>query len=114
VCDRYIFSSLAYQTLDPDIDADWVALANSGCAVPDLTIFVDVPVPVCLERIGTRTDERTIYEREDRLHAILDNYRKLMDFYRGRYGRLVTVDGTPAVEQVHAAVVAELDAPRQR
>jgi dTMP kinase len=108
VCDRYIFSSMAYQTLDAEISAEWVAQTNAGCAIPDLTVFIDVPVEVCLQRIRTRNGDRTLYERDDRLRAILDNYRRLMEFYRSRYGRLVTVDGTAPPGEVHSAVVAQL------
>lgn len=112
VCDRYILSSIAYQTLDPDIDAGWVAEANHGCAVPDLTVFVDVPVAECLRRIHARAEDRTIYEREDRLETILANYRRHAAFYEERYGRLVTVDGTAPVEAVHAAIVEVVESDR--
>jgi dTMP kinase len=105
VCDRYLLSSIAYQTLDPDISAEWVAEVNHGCAVPDLTIFVDVPVAECLQRIHARAEDRTIYEREDRLQTILANYRRHAPFYQQHFGRLATVDGTASVEAVHGAIV---------
>ena len=108
VCDRYIYSSLAYQTLDPSIDAAWVAGVNQGCAIPRVTFFLDVPVDVCLERIAARSDDRTIYERRDHLETIHQNYEKLKSFYEQHYGRLVVIDGTPAPERVHDAVVAAL------
>ncbi len=108
VCDRYIFSSFAYQTLDPGIEAEWVAGANDGCAVPDLTLFLDVPVDICLERISARNESPSLYERKDRLQTIHDNYLRLTGFYEQRYGRLITIDGTASPDDVHAAIVAAL------
>lgn len=108
VCDRYIFSSFAYQTLDPDITAEWVAGANSGCATPDLTLFLDVPVDVCLARISARNETPSLYERKDRLQTIHDNYRRLAGFYEQHYGRLITIDGTASPDEVHAAIIAAL------
>jgi len=108
VCDRYIYSSLAYQTLDPSIDAEWVARVNDGCAVPRVTFFLEVPVDICLQRISARNDDRTIYERQDHLETIHRNYETLKSFYERRYGELVTIDGTLPPERVHAAIVAAL------
>jgi dTMP kinase len=108
ICDRYVFSSIAYQTLDPDISAEWVHEVNRGCALPDMTIFVDVPVDVCLSRIASRAGGRTIYERTDRLETIFHNYQRLFDFYRQHYGTLVTIDGTLSPDEVHEAIIAAL------
>jgi dTMP kinase len=109
ICDRYVFSSIAYQTLDPSLSAEWVVESNRGCAVPDITLFVDVPVDTCLERIAARNEGRTIYESGERLRTILDNYRRLIDFYQRHYGKLITIDGTPSPDDVHAAILTAID-----
>ena len=62
LCDRYIFSSMAYQTLDPSISAEWVREINRGCAVPDVTFFLSVSAAECLRRISSRDEKATIYE----------------------------------------------------
>jgi len=111
ICDRYVFSSLAYQTLDDALTPEWVAEANRGCAVPDLTLLLDVSVDVCLERIAARDDGRTIYERRDLLTRIAANYEKLRAFYTSRFGELVVIDGAAPPDAVHAAV---RDALRER
>ncbi len=106
VCDRYALSSMAYQALDPAIDPDWVVAINRGAAAPDLTIFVDVPVTMCLERLAARGDAASIYERRDLLERIAHNYRALADRYRAAFGPLEVVDGTPDADTVAAAVAA--------
>lgn len=108
VCDRYIYSSLAYQTLDPAIAPDWVVEINSGCAVPDLTLFVSVPVDTCMKRIAARGDEGTVYERRDFLETIHRNYARLRGLYEDRFGTTVDVDGTLSRDAVHAEIVAAI------
>ena len=111
ICDRYVFSSLAYQTLDAAIKPEWVVEINRGCAVPDLTIFLDVPVDVCLQRLSRRAGAAAIYETKELLEAIAQNYATLFRRYEKEYGRLVRLDGTRRVEDVQAEIVraAQLD-----
>ncbi len=105
ICDRYVFSSMAYQTLDASITPEWVVEINRGCAVPDLTIFLDVPVDECLKRLSGRPGAAAIYETRTLLEAIARNYDALMSTYEERYGQLVRVDGTRGVDDVQAAIV---------
>ncbi|HEU4930187.1 MAG TPA: dTMP kinase [Candidatus Krumholzibacteria bacterium] len=104
VCDRYVFSSLAYQTLDASIKPQWVVEINRGCAIPDLTIFLDVPVKVCLERLSARVGAAAIYETKPLLEAVSKNYHELLPLYEANYGRVVRLDGTRSIEDVHAAI----------
>jgi dTMP kinase len=104
VCDRYLFSSMAYQTLDSSITGEWVIGVNEGCAIPHLTLFVAAPVDVCLARIGARKGEASIYESRLHLETIARNYERLLPLYEARFGRVVRVDGSRSVDDVHAAV----------
>lgn len=106
VCDRYIYSSLAYQTLDPEIAPEWVVDINRGCAVPDATLFISVPVDTCMERITARGDEGTVYERKDFLETIDRNYARLRGLYEDRFGTTIDIDGTQPPEAVHADLIA--------
>lgn len=108
VCDRYIFSSMAYQTLDPSIRGEWVIDVNQGCAVPDVTLFLATPVDVCLARVVARRGDTTIYENRSHLETIARNYEKLLPQYEASFGRVVRIDGTMSVDDVHAAVVAAI------
>jgi len=106
VCDRYVLSSMAYQSLDPGVSGEWVARVNQGCSIPDLTIFLDVPVDECLRRISARNEDSTIYERSDLLQRIAENYESLRGLYEEKFGPLLVIDGTGAAEEVHEAVVS--------
>ena len=109
VCDRYVLSSMAYQTLDPSMSGERVVDINRGCAVPHLTLFLSVPVDVCLERLGNRGDSPSIYEKGDFLRTIAGNYEELVNLYQSHFGELVTIDGTASPDEVHAACVSEVE-----
>lgn len=66
VCDRYYYSSFAYQGIDADLD--WVMSLNLGCPEiirPDLCIFLDVNIDICDDRIGKNRFSREIYENKE-------------------------------------------------
>lgn len=66
VCDRYYYSSFAYQGIDADID--WVMNLNLGCREimrPDLCIFLDADINSCDERIEKNRFGREIYENKE-------------------------------------------------
>jgi dTMP kinase len=104
VCDRYILSSLAYQTLDPGISAAWVIGVNAGCAIPDLTILLNVPVGECARRLKERRGTPTIYEKRSTLKAIDENYAAMIGPYRKKFGAVVTLDGTGTTEIVFGRI----------
>jgi dTMP kinase len=111
VCDRYVLSSMAYQSLDPAIPGERVVDLNRGCAVPDLTILLDVPVEVCLARLAARNQGRTIYEKSSVLRRIHENYAKLRPLYEEHFGEIASLDGTGTPEDIHRAVVELIGEP---
>jgi dTMP kinase len=108
VCDRYVLSSIAYQSLDRSIPPRRVIDVNQGCAVPDITFLLKVPVAECLARLARRNDTPTVYERKAKLDRIDRNYRAARKIYEKHFGPLVVIDGTASVEDVHAEIVEDL------
>ncbi len=92
VCDRYKYSSLAYQTID--VPGDLVATLNSGFDDPELVIFLDLPVDVGEQRLAART-RRDIYERLDFQEKVRERYLHVLEA-ASREVRVVTLDGTIA------------------
>jgi dTMP kinase len=109
ICDRYLLSSMAYQTLDSSITAEWVIDVNRGCAIPDLTLFVAVPVDVCLARINARKTDPSMYETRAELERVSANYEKMLSIYAKQFGRVVRIDGTQSMDDVHAAVISAVN-----
>jgi dTMP kinase len=98
VCDRYYLSSLAYQTLDASFT--WVHSINSRALRPDLTVFLEVPVQTCLERISTRQGERKeLFEREEALQRVRESYYRAIR-YLGKREWIQVVDGCVPIPHV--------------
>ena len=75
ICDRYYFSSYAYQGVHVPID--WVIEANSLSAEllrPDINIFIDISPELGIERINRGRDSVELYETLDNLRKVKDKY----------------------------------------
>ena len=72
IADRYFFSSIAYQSVECDFD--FVTMINSPFPYPELVIFVDTPVADCLSRIEKRGEEKELFDKEEFLTKVRNNY----------------------------------------
>ena len=75
LCDRYYFSSYAYQSVD--LPLEWVIGANRPCADllrPDATLFLDVDPELALERIARGRDHTELFETRERLTRTREQY----------------------------------------
>ncbi len=110
VCDRFADSTLAYQGYGRGMSLDALAqlhaFALDGC-VPEITLFLDIPLSVGFERIrgrqaadGSAPDrmERESQAFHARVHA---GYLELAEQYPERIQR---VDGTQSPDKVAAAI----------
>jgi dTMP kinase len=106
--DRYVLSSLAYQSLD--CDEAWVRAINARAPSPDLTLVLEVPVEVAFARVQRRmADGGGTEERFDALalqRRIAGHYRR----FRGEpgLGPVRVIDGDRPPEAVTAALVDAL------
>ena len=102
VCDRYVLSSLVYQSLD--LPLLWVESLNAHAPPADATVLLTAPVDVAMGRLSKRS-ERDVFETraiQERVHA---SYAALA----GRVGAVV-VSGDGAVDVVTDGIVRALDA----
>ena len=53
ICDRYVFSSLAYQGAS-GISLDWIQTINNAIIYPDLAIFIDVDPEKSMCRLNSK------------------------------------------------------------
>jgi dTMP kinase len=106
VSDRYVLSSLAYQAAT-GVDRAWVAAINARAVVPDVTIFVETPVEVCLERIARRSSRDELYHKGDLLRRVAAEYERLFESVAPT-GHLIRVSGTGSPDEVTGRVVGAL------
>lgn len=74
ICDRYIYSSLAYQGVECPLDK--VRELNQFPA-PQYLFFIDTPVDECIRRIASRGDTSELFDRHDFLEKVKSNYERL-------------------------------------
>jgi len=100
VCDRYVISSLAYQSLDTDLK--FVRTINEKAIAPDLTVFLRVRPEVAMTRIETTRTQRDSFEQLPLQKRIAAAYDKIIESWRD--GPVITVDGEEAVSTVTTKV----------
>lgn len=102
LCDRFIDSSLAYQGYARGLGIDQVYEINRfgiGNILPDLTIFIDVPPHIGLERVFNNVRKVDRLDLED-LHFHEKVYEGYMEVHKRFPERFVLVNGVNPIEQV--------------
>ena len=91
VCDRYVYSSLAYQG-SADLNVEWIAEINKYALKPDFAVFIDVAPEKVLQRINRR---KSVMEN-------LETQRKVREIYLKSVakGDLTRIDGDKPLEKV--------------
>jgi dTMP kinase len=105
VCDRFYDSTLAYQGYGQGADRGFIAEQTRLLGVrPDVTLVLDVPEAVALQRMRTRGGDVDRYERLDNaFHArVRTGFR---DIAAAEPDRCVLVDASGAIETVHTAIM---------
>lgn len=113
ICDRYYYSSLAYQGSETDFE--WVRAMNLGCPDirrPDLCIFLDVSPSICLDRISASRQSTEIYEKQELLEKFRDRFLYVFDMLKNS-DTIEIVDASRTVDEVaqdvYLAVKQQLD-----
>ena len=109
ICDRYYYSSLAYQGSETDFD--WVADMNLNCPEirrPDCCVFLDLTPEQSLARISAGRVSREIYEEESRLQAVRDKFYHVFELLRER-DTICVIDASGSVDEVAARVSAAVE-----
>lgn len=103
LCDRYFHSSLAYQ-------GNEAYELNKDFYHPEVLIFVDTPVDVCLSRIASRNGTREIYENKEKLENARRGYLEWIErlYPEGCGVKVIIVDGNKSVDEVCQDILDKL------
>jgi dTMP kinase len=99
ICDRYTYSSLAYQG-SGGLSVDWIKTINARALQPDFAIFIDVSPEKVIERL----------QRKKSVMETLETQQKVREVYL-RYvekGELISIDGDKPEEVVAATLIAKI------
>jgi dTMP kinase len=97
---RYYFSSLAYNCNNWE-EFEFVSQLNQKFPNPDLLIYLDLPIAVSLSRLSSRP-WREIYETEQKLRKVRQNYHKIFENYQGK---ILKLDGNKTINNIHQQIV---------
>jgi dTMP kinase len=109
ICDRYDYSSVAYQTVSGGGSEDvssWVLELNRHARRPDLTLVLDVDPEVAAARRDTRSGGPELYEVSEMQVELARFYGKIDELFAN--DRIVHVDADQDVEGVADAIWAEV------
>ena len=91
ICDRYIYSSLAYQG-SAGLSLDWIKTINARALQPDFSIFIDVSPEKVIERLQRKKSVMETLEIQQRVREVYLQYIKK--------GELIRVDGDKPKDSV--------------
>ena len=108
ICDRYCFSSYAYQ--GTHMSMDWVIAANAMSASilkADVNVFIDIDPEVSMERIATNRKTIEIYENLENQKKVKEKFFEAFD--RMKDGeKIFIVDGNRKPELIAQDIFEEL------
>lgn len=103
ICDRYLFSTLAFGKINCDLE--WLRQLNKHFLLPDLTIIFDIDPSECARRIAKSRIRFELFEEEEKLKKVLQNYRELA----GLYPNLYLIDANRERELILQEIVQKVD-----
>lgn len=101
ICSRYIYSSLAYQSLTEKYA--FIRHLNRHFPLPHFLFYIDLTPEECWQRIGTRVDKDRL-ERLDILQRVHRYYRRIIAEARRSETMVHTIDGTQHIDQIAEAI----------
>lgn len=105
ICDRYYYSSLAYQ--GSETDAGWVKNMNLDCPEirrPDVCVFLDLTPEQSMERINRNRVTREIFETKERLTRVREQFFRVFEELGDRENIRI-VDAFRPVETIHDEIL---------
>ena len=100
ICDRYYYSSFAYQGKDADLK--WVMDINLGCPQilrPDVCIFLDLDPAQSAKRIGESRAFLEIFENTDTLSEIRSRFFDVFQLL-GENENICIIDAARSIEEI--------------
>jgi dTMP kinase len=99
ICDRYIYSSLAYQG-SAGLSLEWIKTINARALQPDFSLFVDVPPERVIERLQRKKSVMETLETQQKVREV---YLKFV-----AKGELVRIDGDKPKDAVAEELYAKV------
>lgn len=122
IMDRYFWSSVVYGAVDLSgknfADSINTLLITQGILsmyhkflVPDMSIYLKIPIDIALKRIDKKQKKLEIYEKEDKLRNMEKGYNWLVDKFKNEF---TIVDGTKSPDVITNEIVSIFNKLKQK
>ena len=104
ICDRYYFSSYAYQS--EEVSLNWLIEANSisqNLLKPDVNIYIDIDPEISMERLNKDRSSLEIFENLSNLQKVRSRYQEAFRLLEDKEN-IAFVDGNQLVEEISNAI----------
>lgn len=113
ITDRYFWSAIVYGIVDrEEVDFDQTGemlLVSQGILsmyhqflIPDISIFLDIPIEIALDRIDKKKIKKEIYENEEKIKKIYKGYKWLIAKFEDEF---TIVDGTKSEQEITKEII---------
>lgn len=105
ICDRYYYSSFAYQGMDAELQ--WVMDMNLHCPEiqkPDVCVFLDIAPETGEERMCRSRSDREIYEQTDTQRKIRSRFYEVFELLKDREN-IQIVDASRSIAEISADII---------
>ena len=101
ISDRYLFSSLAYQSLECGFE-----LVNNlnKYPLPSLLVYIELTPEICRQRMTDREKEE-LFETDSIQKQIISNYDRGIRLYENSGMEIVKIDGTRQPSEICAEIL---------
>jgi dTMP kinase len=104
ICDRYIYSSLAYQG-SAGLSLDWIKTINARALQPDFSIFIDAAPERVIERLQRKKSVMETLETQQKVREVYLKYVEKGDLFRIDGDKLKDV----VAEELYAKVLCLIE-----
>lgn len=99
VSDRYAFSSIAFGSMDCQLE--WLEGIYKHYPLPDITFFISVSPEVCIDRIRKSRSDFELFEEKSKLQKIFKTYKKLA---RRKENNIVEINGERPMTKIASEI----------
>ena len=109
ISDRYMYSSIAYQSFARGVDLDKTLRVNAistGELIPNIVFLIDMPPEISLQRIDSDEEDRFEKEQIDFHRKVRQGFLHLASQDKDLWS---TINGENRRDDIHEAIWAELN-----
>lgn len=106
ISDRYIFSSLAYQSIF--CGTELPNFLNSPFPLPELLFYFKIDAETAISRVAKRGGQIEIYEKLDLQKKIAERFDEIIDEYKSRSPemRIITINAKDTPDNISNIIVS--------